>query len=373
MAAEGTIFVALAVVFAVTTASIFLLKPIAVRTGWVDRPSARKRHDGDIPLIGGVAIFLGISAGTICLGPWLTRFQLVLFAATAVIALIGAIDDRFDISARLRMLVQIILVLAMVQFTGVYVHTLGTYFGHEFTLGWMGVPLTVIAVAGLLNAFNMMDGLDGLCGTMGLISIVSLTLLHGADASTVALILACMAGVGLVPYLVFNLSLCGKHRKIFMGDAGSMALGFIIAWSLIDASQRAVAPIMPATVPWLVAVPMMDALTVMLSRILRGKSPLSPGRNHIHHILQRAGLGPRKTLLTLAVTAVVLASVGKLLEQAGSTASLTLFILMVITYAIVRIVALKALDEDHPLAQASKEQNQRQKVAVMVNSRSQHR
>ncbi len=346
MAATGTIYTALAVVFAVTTVSIFALKPIAVRTGWVDRPNARKRHDGDVPLVGGIAIFLGISAGVLCLASRLNQFQLALFASTAVIALIGAIDDRFDISARLRMLVQIVLVLIMVQFTGVHVHTLGTYFGHDFALGWMGIPFTVIAVAGLLNAFNMMDGLDGLCGAMCLISIAAITLLHGVNLSTIALILACMAGVALLPYLAFNLSVCGKHRKIFMGDAGSMALGFIIAWSLIDASQRADATIMPATVLWLVAVPMMDALTVMLSRILRGKSPLSPGRNHIHHILQRAGLGPRKTLLVLAVTAVILAGVGRLLEQAGATASLMLFILMVAVYAIVRIVALKALDDD---------------------------
>lgn len=353
MAAEGQIFFALALALIVTTACVFVLRPVAIRTGWVDRPSARKRHDGEVPLIGGMSMFLGMSAGVIFYVRGMTSFELALFGTAAIIALIGAIDDRFDLSARLRMLAQIILILAMVRFTGVHVHTLGTYFGHVLELGWLGVPLTVMAVAGLLNAFNMMDGLDGLCGTLGIVSIVSVTMSHGSGSSFSTLLLTCMMGVGLVPYLAFNLGVFGKRHKIFMGDAGSMTLGYIVAWSLIYISQRTAEPVMPATVLWFVAIPVMDALTVMLSRILRGKSPLSPGRGHIHHILQRAGLGQRKALLILVIVAVILAVAGKLLEQVGPVASLSLFIFMVLVYAIVRIVALIALEDDSSLYQQS--------------------
>lgn len=346
VAATGQILLAMTLVLVVTIACICALRPIATLTGWVDRPSARKRHNGDIPLIGGVSMFLGLSVGVIYCAHVMTTFELTLFSTAATIAIISTIDDRFDLSARLRLLVQIAVVLVMVQMSGTHIHTLGTYFGHDFVLGWLGIPFTVIAVAGLLNAFNMMDGLDGLCGTLGIVSIAFVTTQHGINLHT--LLLAVMLGAGLIPYLAFNLGVFGKRHKIFMGDAGSMTLGYIVAWSLIYSSQSVVDSVMPATVLWFVAIPVMDAVTVMLSRVLRGKSPLSPGRGHIHHILQRAGLGPRWSLLVIVSTAIILALMGKLLEHVGPIISLLLFMVMVVTYAIVRIMALKALDEDHP-------------------------
>src|SRR5699024_4497013 len=197
-----------------------------------------------------------------------------------------------------------------------------------------------------------------------IISIASIVLLRGADMSASTMLLACMLGVALIPYLAFNLGLFGQRHKIFMGDAGSMALGFIVAWSLIFTSQQAADPMMPATVPWLVAVPVLDALTVMLSRILRGKSPLSPGRGHIHHILLRAGLGPRKSLLVLAGMAVILATVGKLLGRVGPATSLALFILMVVAYAIVRIAVLHVLDEDERAAFAIARRRRRKRRRI---------
>jgi UDP-GlcNAc:undecaprenyl-phosphate/decaprenyl-phosphate GlcNAc-1-phosphate transferase len=301
--------------------AIVVLRRFAVSLGLVDHPDQRKQHIGDVPLVGGLAIFMGVAAGAATHGQF-QEFEMVLLVTAAVLVLLGALDDRFDLSVRDRLLIQTIVILTVVASTGVYIHTLGTIFGHQVTLGWIGVPLTVIAVIGLVNAFNMMDGIDGLAGSLELVSIAAIILfadptpLHGVIA-----LLAVLAAASL-PYLVANQGFMGG--KIFLGDAGSMLIGYLLAWALIGMSQIPQTQLSPVNVLWCVALPVFDTFAVMYRRMRQGRSPFKPDRGHIHHILLGAGLGPRATLAVLIAVATGLALIGAFISSAAHSAGTNL-------------------------------------------------
>lgn len=301
--------------------AIVVLRRFAVSLGLVDHPDQRKQHIGDVPLVGGLAIFMGVAAGAAGHGQF-QEFEMVLLGTAAVLVMLGALDDRFDLSVRDRLLIQTIVILTVIASTGVYIHTLGTLFGHKVTLGWIGVPLTVVAVIGLVNAFNMMDGIDGLAGSLELVGIASIILfadptpLHGIIA-----LLALLAAASL-PYLVANQGFMGG--KIFLGDAGSMLIGYLLAWALIRMSQIPQTQLSPVNVLWCVALPIFDTFAVMYRRMRQGRSPFKPDRGHIHHILLGMGLGPRATLAALVALASGLALVGAFISSAAHSAGTNL-------------------------------------------------
>jgi UDP-GlcNAc:undecaprenyl-phosphate GlcNAc-1-phosphate transferase len=316
--------------------AIALMSRIAAPIGLVDRPNERKCHTGHVPLVGGLSAFFGVLVGVCVYSLYaeFARFTQVMLGTAGVMVLLGALDDRFELSVRTRLLVQTAAVLFMVATTGVYIHTLGHVFGHEFELGVLGIPLTVIAVIGLLNAFNMMDGIDGLAGSMALVSIGAIILFNGPyySQSTVMLLLLMAA---LAPYLASNLGLVG--RKIFLGDAGSMVIGYLLAWTLIRLSQESPAHSQLSTIDvlWCVALPVLDTLAVMVRRVREGKSPFQPDRGHIHHILLGAGMGPRTALFLLITAAIMLALIGSVTGALAPGSNLLAFVMVALTYVTV--------------------------------------
>lgn len=313
----------------ISALAIAILYRFAESWGLVDRPDERKHHVGQIPLIGGLAAFIGVLAGAVVDGQ-APLFTSALLATAAVLAVVGALDDRFDLSVRTRLLVQTGAVLTMVAVTGVHIHTLGHLFGREFELGVFGIPLTVVAVIGLLNAFNMMDGIDGLAGTLALVSIGAIIMYQGQPQWPGVIVLVLLAGA-LVPYLAVNLGLVGK--KIFLGDAGSMVVGYLLAWTLIHLSQSTPNnELSTIDVLWCVALPVLDTLAVMVRRIREGKSPFKPDRGHIHHMMMRAGLGPRTTLVALVMLAIVLALTGMLTHSLAPGSNLLAFGALTVIY-----------------------------------------
>jgi UDP-GlcNAc:undecaprenyl-phosphate/decaprenyl-phosphate GlcNAc-1-phosphate transferase len=313
-----------------STMAIALLYRYAQPLGLVDRPDDRKRHVGNIPLIGGLSAFFGVLVGA-CIYGGFSLFTNVLLGTATVLALVGALDDRFDLSVRARLLVQTAAVLTMIAITGVYIHTLGHIFGHEVDLGILGIPVTVVAVIGLLNAFNMMDGIDGLAGSLALVSIGAI-IMFDASLQWHRVILLVLLMAALIPYLAANLGLVG--RKIFLGDAGSMMVGYLLAWSLIRLSQQSSldSQLSSVDVLWCVALPVLDTLAVMTRRIRQGKSPFKPDRGHIHHLLLNSGLGPRTTLVALVALAVTLAFIGTLSGALASGSNLLAFSMLAVTY-----------------------------------------
>jgi UDP-GlcNAc:undecaprenyl-phosphate GlcNAc-1-phosphate transferase len=304
----------LAAAFAITFIIVKALKPLAYIIDLVDKPGGRKHHDGVIPLIGGIAIFGGVfvSAYLFINQPVFIRMFML---GGGFLVFMGALDDRYDLSARFRLVGQFLIACIFVYGLEVEIGSFGDLIGlGELRVGWLGFPLAVLSLIGVINAFNMLDGMDGLVGSMGIASFIGLMYLFGIADNTM-LSLLCTTFIGAMSaFLVFNLwgKPANNFSKIFMGDAGSMFVGLAIGVLLIHGSQGPTAAFKPITAMWFVLLPMTDMFTIMYRRLMRGRSPMAPDRTHIHHILMRAGFTPRQTLQVMVACQCLLIAIGVL-------------------------------------------------------------
>jgi len=171
--------------------------------------------------------------------------------------------------------------------------------------------VTIAAVIGATNAYNMVDGIDGLAGSMSLVTLGSLALLFAATPGFhIELVLAVTIIMSLLPYLTANLRLPLFRSRIFMGDAGSMFIGFSIVWLLVNGAQPDTGALRPVTALWICAIPLMDMVAIMIRRARKGQSVMVPDRDHLHHIFLRAGFTDRQALLVITVLAALLACAG---------------------------------------------------------------
>ena len=263
-------------------------------------PGEHRQHARATPMVGGLAIFAGLSFGIMVFASIYTS----ILPALLILCLVGAIDDRYNLSSSLRFLAQGLAIYLMVAMSGVELHTLGNLVPDSTVyLGRWSLLMTIFASIGVINAVNMSDGHDGLAGSLILVVLVSL-LVIGVNAR---LILVCMAA--LVGFLVLNLRVFRARAKIFMGDAGSTMLGLLLAYLLIQESQSNDG-IRPVTALWLLALPLIDAVAVLLVRPLRGRSPFTADRIHYHHQLVDRGVSVNTTVAVAVFIQSVLAAVG---------------------------------------------------------------
>lgn len=300
----------LSVIFVLAVAWVLIVRPAALVVGLVDKPNARKQHLGHIPLVGGIAVYLTLMLMTLWQPAWLPESTIYLLCITALVVL-GVLDDRFDLPVAPRVMVQGGIALAMMLAAGMQLSSLGYVWGHqEVMLGYGALLLTPLAVWGAINAYNMVDGIDGQLGALSCVTFVALAIVFGLGGRE-DLALWCLGLIAaLAAYLLFNLSLFGARSKIFMGDAGSMVIGFSVLWLVLLATQGPQAVMRPVTALWLIAIPLMDMVTVMVRRLLRRQSPFKAGRDHLHHILMRRGLNARQALAMSTMLAVTLACIG---------------------------------------------------------------
>jgi UDP-GlcNAc:undecaprenyl-phosphate/decaprenyl-phosphate GlcNAc-1-phosphate transferase len=202
-----------------------------------------------------------------------------------------------------------------------------------------------------VNAFNMMDGIDGLAGSLALVSIAAIVLFATPTPLHGVIVLLALLATASLPYLVANLGFMGG--KIFLGDAGSMLIGYVLAWTLIRMSQMPQTHLSPVDVLWCVALPVFDTIAVMYRRMRQGKSPFKPDRGHIHHILLGAGLGPRATLAALIALASTFVLIGAFISGVAHSAgtNLTMFCLVMGVYIVtVTRIWLRQETRRQPLA-----------------------
>lgn len=305
------------VVFATSFISLFFMRKLAKIIGLVDKPNARKLHTGAIPLVGGVSICITLLL-FIFRKPEVIHHSSLYLTCITTLTILGAIDDKFDVSFKLRLLIQAVLSLVMIQLAGLELHVLGNMFGFGYTdlgsgLFSFSLLITIFAVIGAINAFNMVDGIDGLLGGLSMVTFASIAILLNIDHQTGPAYLCLVIVVAMIPYISMNLGLLGRKRKVFMGDAGSMLIGFSVIWIMLSTSQSQVSGdllMRPVTALWLIAIPLMDMAAIMIRRVRRGDSPFKPDREHLHHIFQRLGLSSRQTLLTICTFASLFAGFG---------------------------------------------------------------
>jgi len=302
----------LSFIFFSSFATLFLMRKVAKQIGLVDKPNARKHHNGAIPLVGGISICL-VLAQYLTFKPEVIEHSWLYLLCICVLTVVGAVDDKIDLSFKVRMGIQAALSIVMMKIAGIELHSLGNMFGFgEINLGYGGSIITILAVIGAINAFNMVDGIDGLLGGLSIVTFGALAFLLQVDSQHGLAYLCIVFIVAMLPYIFMNLGVFGRERKVFMGDAGSMMIGFTVIWLLLGVSQvEGSEPLMrPVTALWLIAVPLMDMAAIMIRRMRRGDSPFKPDREHLHHIFQRLGLGPKQTLATICLIASLYASFG---------------------------------------------------------------
>jgi len=300
------------IAFGLTLYLLLVLARVAPRLGLVDRPGGRKEHVGAVPLVGGLAMFVGFAFSILMLQESLSPLR-ALLAGASLLVIIGVLDDLHELSSASRFAVQIGAALMMVYWGGVELLDLGQLVvpGSLVELGFWSVPLTVFATVGVINALNMVDGVDGLAGSISSLTVLALLVVAILGADAVSAMVLGLLLASILAFLLLNLRLPWQPRaRVFMGDAGSMFLGFVLAWYLVDFSQGEDRLISPATALWLLGIPLIDTVTMMLRRVFKRRSPFAPDREHFHHILLHAGFSPSMTLVIMFGVSAAMVAVG---------------------------------------------------------------
>lgn len=292
-----TFLAALAITFILTP----VVKKLAIRIGAVDRPDARKVHHGLIPRLGGLAIYAGF-IGSLALTVGFDDRQLLGLALGATFLIfVGVMDDRFSLAPKVKLLGQIFAAFILAGIFGVRMDWLSLPFvGYLYFPAFISVPLTVFWIIGFVNTVNLIDGLDGLAAGIAAIASLAISFLAFQMGQWVcAAAMAAMAGAAIA-FLQYNFN----PAKIFMGDTGSMFLGYVIASVSVMGSMKTAA-IAVLIVPLVaLAVPILDTLMAIVRRKHSGVPVFSPDKRHLHHRLLDRGLTQKQVVLIMyALTA----------------------------------------------------------------------
>ena len=284
----------MAAAFAVGLIGALVLTPLAIRAarrfGALDRPDGqRKIHKAPVPLLGGVAVFLTLAAGvTLCAygepnpGGGLSLSTALVLSA-GILCLVGCWDDVRGMRVRLKLAGQTLATLPVVL-AGYYVSQLGIG-PLTVELGWLGVPLTMLWLVAGINALNLLDGMDGMAGIVGVTLSLSIALIAGVYGMNAPLIVSLVFAGSLLGFLAFN----APPARIYLGDAGSMMIGFVVAFLALRVGtfQGITAPSVPLV---LISVPLLDSGLAVVRRSLSGKPIWQADRGHMHHRLLERGM-----------------------------------------------------------------------------------
>ena len=328
-----------------------LVRRFAHRIGALDHAwSSRKIHSRPIPRLGGVAIVVAFYAplvGLLLFHSEVGRMFVAernhvigFFAGGVAIALLGVYDDLRGAGARRKFLVQFA-VAGLMYWLGYRVEALANPFGSELQLGWASLPFTLFWIVGVINALNLIDGLDGLAGGVALVAVVTTFLISLQRAHPLMMLFSGALAGSILGFLFYNFN----PATIFMGDTGSMFLGFVLATSAIQTNQKsstAVAVLIPGIA---LGLPIMDTLLAMGRRALRGRSMFQADKEHIHHRLLARGLSHRQAVLVLYGFCVLLGVVALVLTYTNSLeTAFLLFALGLIAFVALRMLGYMRFD-----------------------------
>ena len=293
----------------VSGVAVLVLARFAPVLRMLDRPGGRKEHSHAVPLVGGLAVFASLLAVSGFMGiPSMSWFLLAL----AVVIAVGCWDDVAEIRPRPKLAIQVAACALMIWGAGVQLSTVGDLLGwRAIGLSFLAIPLTLFAVVGVVNSINMMDGIDGLAGSVSLVAFAwyALVATHshlGPQALTAWILCGAIAG-----FLVFNLRLpWQRHARVFLGDAGSLMLGFALGWYAIDLTQGPGRTFPPIAALWIVVLPLADCVSLMVRRLRAGRSAFVADRGHIHHYLLARGFTASQTLAILVGISLACGAVG---------------------------------------------------------------
>ena len=334
----GSLALVLALIF------IPIIKNIAIKVNLVDKPNYRKVHATPVPLVGGISIAICTLLVLIVSGNKLIIIKeyLPILTSGLTLLVVGVIDDKTDISAKYKLIVQLILSF-IIAFSGTRITSLFGLLGIYEISTLMQYALTILVITGVVNAFNLMDGVDGLVGGLSLLGF-TMFLIASIFYNNYFLGKISVIFIGaIIGFLKFNLS----KKKIFMGDAGSLFLGFILVTLGIQFMEnQQVNKDYGYAYGFLIlvaffSIPVLDSLRVYIGRMKEGNSPFKADKSHLHHLLLTAGLTHKKIALFVVLFCMILFFVGFGLISFFST-TIIIVTIMIIFWVIVKLLLMIA-------------------------------
>ncbi|QBN17530.1 glycosyltransferase family 4 protein [Flavobacterium nackdongense] len=324
-----------------------IVKIIAVKVKLVDKPNYRKLHSTPVPLVGGISITFSVMLLLLISGDRLSFLieYLPIITSGLVLLIVGVIDDKHDVSAKYKLAIQLLLSLIIAS-SGIRISSLFGLFGIYEIAIWAQYVLTILVITGVVNAFNLMDGVDGLVGGLSLLGFTMFLLasIYFNDYFLGKISVIFMGAI--IGFLRFNLS----QKKIFMGDAGSLFLGFILVTlgiKLMDeqgSAQNEYAYGFLLLVSFF-SIPVLDSLRVYLSRIKRGNSPFMADKSHLHHLLLTAGFTHKKVAVVVVSFSMLFFFIGFGLISYQSTSLIIMVISMVFGLILRLLLMINSLHE----------------------------
>ncbi|AWE06372.1 undecaprenyl-phosphate alpha-N-acetylglucosaminyl 1-phosphate transferase [Lysinibacillus sp. 2017] len=334
------IYVSLIVAFIAAIVLTPLVKRLAFRIGAVDAPNYRKVHARIMPRLGGLAIYLAFMIGIIFLKV-VTNFQsdylYAILAAATIIVITGIVDDMREISAKAKMLGQLVAACIVVFVGGIQIDVINLPFGAgELVFGWVGIPLTIIWIVGITNAINLIDGLDGLAAGVSTIALITLAVMAMLMGNGIVIAMAAILAAGTIGFLFYNF----HPAKIFMGDTGALFLGFMISvLALLGFKNLAVISFVIPVI--ILGVPISDTFFAIVRRLRMKKKWSDPDKSHLHHRLLDIGFSHRQTVLIIYAMASVFGIVSILFSMSTVWgAILIITVLLVAIELLVEVIGL---------------------------------
>lgn len=324
-----------------------IIRIFAIKIGAVDKPNYRKIHTALIPRLGGLAIYLSFIISVFLGFDYTNKSINGLVIGSFIIVVCGVIDDIKELNYKTKLLFQLIAALVLIAhdicITKISVLSIdGTSF---MNLGILSIPITIIWVIGVTNAINLIDGLDGLaCGLSSISSIFLFIIFTHIGNYTMALMIIILAGacIGFLPYN-FN------PAKIFMGDTGSMFLGFILAGMSIQGTVKYATTIILFAPLFIIGLPIYDTLITMLRRFIQGKSIMSPDKQHFHHRMLSLGLSQKQVALISYLVNILLGLLAVsilFIESVNITIIVSTLILIIFFFVLENYVFTKKQSEE---------------------------
>lgn len=310
----------------------FIMTPparkLALKVGALDIPKdPRKIHQKPMPYFGGLAIYVSIMACMFVYMPH-TRTNLFIMAGATLIVMTGIVDDMYGMPAKVKMLMQLVAAFVALK-GGVEIHFISNPLsetGMSYLLSWLSYPLTLFWIVGITNTINLIDGLDGLAS--GVASIAATTLLFTAATMGHDFIMmqcAIIAGASL-GFLPFNFN----PAKIFMGDTGSLLLGYMLAVTSVSGMVKSVAAVALAVPVFALGLPIFDTTFAIIRRYLNNKPIMQADKDHLHHKLMKIGLNQRQTVLIMYFISMMLGIVAVIIADADPFKGIILATIVVI-------------------------------------------
>ncbi|MGQ9497464.1 MAG: MraY family glycosyltransferase [Desulfotomaculales bacterium] len=320
----------LAVSLTLALAVGYLLTPVvgrlAGKLGALDVPDARKLHTRPVPRLGGLAVYLAFLAGLLAFGP-AGREIWGLVVGASLIVVLGTLDDIYDLPAKVKLAGQIAAAAAVIPFGLQVEFVTNPLNGGLIHLGWWGIPVTVFWLVAVTNALNLIDGLDGLATGTAVIAAATLAAVAWTEGHTAAVALALIVGAAALGFLRHNF----YPAKIFLGDSGSMLLGFVLAATAViglTKSTTALSLIIPILI---LGIPLFDTTLAVVRRCYRRRPIFNPDRGHLHHRLLDAGLTHRRAVLVVYGVDAVLGVSAILLTVLSTDQGVVLLVLLAVT------------------------------------------